>query len=148
MLGVCALGAGALEGCGSQACLWGGEGIPPPLNGRAGSIGIVARLTLGDSMQKNDLAPSFGTFIPPCASWVRTAAQARPLSWPRPPGGWPQDVERRPVCVQRPAVSSARSPLPWVGPEEKMSSSAFTAPAAFLVGGGQSRLWTRGSEHL
>lgn len=137
MLGVCALGAGAVEGCGSQACLWGGEGIPPSLNGWAGSIGIVARLTLGDSMRNNDLAPSFGMFIPSCASWVR----------PKPGltrGHVLREAGRR---MPSSALRACGDPLPRAGLEERTSLSSM-APVAFLVGGGQSRLWARGSEHL
>lgn len=124
------------------------RGPPYPVNGQAASTGIVARLTPDDSMRYNDLAPSSGTFVPSCASWVGTVTRARPCSWPCPPGGWPEGAERHPVCMWRPAVSSARSPLPWAGLEERMSSLAFEAPLAFLVGAAQSRLWTRGSEHL
>ena len=124
------------------------RGTPHPVSGQAESTGIVARLTPDDSMRNNDQAPSSGSFVPSCASWVGTVTRARPCLWPCPPGGWPEGAERHPVCVRRPAVSSEQSPLSWAGPEERTSSLAFEAPVAFLVGGAQSRLWTRGSEHL
>lgn len=135
MFAFCALGVGALKGCGSWAAC--GEGRDPSPRKTAGEQG-PGLLLWG---LHHVLCFPGGDSGPSQASLAVTSSESLALRCLL------AGFSSVPLC-QASAVCPAWSWVPWAILEERMSSFAFVAPVAFWGRGSRQGLWTRGSKHL